>query len=137
MFKKILASIVFIICLAFIYQINFKPIFNDYAQTFQVCLNDKGSASQICLVNKQQFKTLKGVYGESCVVEKDLDANTILSDFKAKIVLVEDSGSGNSIYAYSSKIKNHVTINGRMVNLHIHTQKDLITVGSPIIYGSF
>ena len=114
-----------------------KPLFSDYASSFEVYFFDYSSLSGVKSVQKNEYVFCFNLRGESCVVENDYTAEQILSNFNAKIVKKEIHDNGVSIYAYSSKIKYKKQLFGKVVNLHIELSNGKITVGSPIIYGSF
>jgi hypothetical protein len=69
----------------------------------------------------------------------DLDA--FLVRHQATIVFTEEIESGVSIYAYSKSVKYRKQIKGKIVNLQIFIPKEKqnkdITIGTPIIFGSF
>ena len=77
------------------------------------------------------------VKGESFTAPLNYDYKKLLEELNAKIVMTEDASEGNSYYAYSKKIRYCKTINDKKINLHIFVGKTGITVGTPIIYGSF
>ena len=63
--------------------------------------------------------------------------NNFLNNYEAKIQLLERGDLVNSEYYYSNKIAKHVIINGCRVNVHIAKSDYGVTIGVPIIYGSF
>ena len=63
--------------------------------------------------------------------------NSFLNNYEAKIQLLEGGDLVNSEYYYSNKIAKYVIINGCRVNVHIAKSDYGVTIGVPIIYGSF
>lgn len=74
--------------------------------------------------------------GESVVLSESSDIDRIIELFDAKMVFKEEALGVTSRYYYSNKLPIYKYVNGKRVNLHIN-QSDVITVGYPIIYGSY
>ena len=111
------------------------PIFSKYKKQVKVYINSNSSLCQ----ETQGIKLLQaGKMGESFSFNKgEIDIEKILSDFEADILFVENIKEGQSLYAYSKKIPYYKTISGRRINLHVFVTKDLVKVGTPLIFGSF
>lgn len=142
MFKKILVCFLSLLLIFGIAIVNKKPIFSGYASNFEVYLGESSSNAKIVNANKIDFLFLNKVCGESFKIDSlDFNIDKFLVKQNAKIVFIEEIESGISIYAYSRTIKYKKRIKGKMVNLQIFIPKDIentkITVGTPIIYGSF
>lgn len=137
MLKKI-AVIFFAFLLLFnVYANNNQPIFKGYAKSFEFYLSSPSSSAKIVRANDKLLFIGKDVYGESFRAdEKNFCLEEFLSEFNAKIVAVESIEEGVSYYAYSPKIKYRAKVNGKTVNLHVFIG-DSVTVGAPLIYGSF
>ena len=114
-----------------------KPLFSDYSSRFEVYFFDYSSLNGVKNVDKSEYVFCFNLRGESCVVENDYTVEQILQDFNAKVVKTEHHDNGTSIYAYSKKIKYKKKVFNKVVNLHIELSNGKITLGSPIIYGSF
>ena len=138
MLKK---SFVFILCIFCVMAMFFcqrsKPLFSDYASSFEVYFFDYSTLNGVKTIQKPEYVFCYNLRGESCVVENDYTVAQILKDFNAKVVKTETHDNGTSIYAYSSKIKYKKNLFGSVVNLHVELSNGKITLGSPIIYGSF
>ncbi len=72
--------------------------------------------------------------GQSAVNEY---ISSLLTRFNAKIQIIESGDFGDGKYYYSKAIPNYVIIKGKRVNLHVVKSKMGVTVGTPIIFGSF
>jgi hypothetical protein len=142
MFKKILVCFLSLLLIFGIAIVNKKPIFSGYASNFEVYLGESSSNAKIVNASKIDFLFLNKVCGESFKIDSlDFNIDKFLVKQNAKLVFIEEIESGISIYAYSRTIKYKKRIKGKMVNLQIFIPKDIentkITVGTPIIYGSF
>lgn len=142
MFKKILVCFLSLLLIFGIAIVNKKPIFSGYGSNFEVYLGESSSNAKIVNASKIDFLFLNKVCGESFKIDSlDFNIDKFLVKQNAKIVFIEEIESGISIYAYSRTIKYKKRIKGKMVNLQIFIPKDIentkITVGTPIIYGSF
>lgn len=62
---------------------------------------------------------------------------SILSDLKAVTLSTQSLGELNIIYAYSEYFDNCVTIDGMRINVQIAVNKLKVTVGTPLILGSY
>jgi len=131
-----------VILTAFIFAVgawfNVKPVFHAYSNEFQVCVNSPSSSGKIITVSKAEYPFSVGVKGESFQVKiKDFNLEKTLNDFSAKVLFTESIEDGVSYYAYSPKIRYKKQIKNKTVNMQIHFAKTTVTVGSPIIFGSF
>lgn len=137
MFKKFFSLALAILLLATFSAFNAAPVFFDYADRLELYLGDAGSAGEIISVDKKDYFFIKGISGESFKADKEnFDLQDFLDELDAQIILVEKIEQGISLYAFSSKIKYRSQIDGKTVNLHIFVGQT-ITVGSPLIFGSF
>lgn len=134
--KIIIVALTFLSVFA-VYVGNHQPVFSGYAKNFEVYLASPSSNARIVSVNVRQYPTLINVYGESFKANKEnFDLKGFLEDFNAQIVFVESISEGTCYYAYSPKIKYRAQIYGSVVNLHVFVG-DSVTIGAPIIFGSF
>ena len=137
MLKKLTFIFLILSLLIHIFKINNQPIFSDYASSFEICFESNSSVNKFVTVSKDEFSFIYGIKGQSFKTAKnDFNLNQFLQKEKAKVVFFEKIEEGTSCYAYSSKIKNHLIINGKKVNIQIFLGEE-VTVGSPIIFGSF
>lgn len=138
MIKRLTVSFLITAIIFGLYIVNFQPIFNQYASNYQVCLFENSSSAKIVNVTKSGFFALKNVKGESCKIKKkDFSLDEFLREFDAELVHVEEIEQGISYYAFSKKVKYKQKVFGKIINLHVFIGKEEITVGAPIIYGSF
>jgi hypothetical protein len=50
---------------------------------------------------------------------------------------MEETEEGINYYAYTEKLTTEKIIRGKKINLHIFIGESEVTIGTPIIYGSF
>ena len=138
MFKRLLCMFLFAIFIMGIWTMNVQPIFKDYGNVYQVFLNESSSLAKVVSVDKAGFRKLKGIKGESCKVNADnFNLNEFLLDYSASVIFIEEIQEGVSYYAYTPKINYREEIFGKTINLHVFVGKNQVTMGTPIIYGSF
>ena len=138
MLKKVLAILFSCFIITGLFVFNNSPIFENYADEYEVYLTDFSCSNKIINVNKSLYPFVANVKGESVVIEKaDFCLQSFLTDFNAQLVLVESAENYTCYYAYSPKIKNSKVIKDKTVNLQIALTSQSVKVGSPIIYGSF
>ena len=136
MFKKFLVVIISVLCLANTYLANAQPIFKGYADNFELYVGGENTIT-ILNVNEKFYPLVFNVRGESFKTEAaEFDLDEFLLQFDARVLFTEEIEQGVSYYAYSSKIPYRRLVLGQTVNLHVFVGKQ-ITVGSPLIYGSF
>ena len=130
MFKSFMCFIV-AICFLLITSAYIKPKFSNYAS--DITLYAYGYSSNAKRVNENILHT-----GESFTLSKgQIDVEKFLQDYSAEILFVEETQEGTSYYAYTKKLNTEKIIKGQKINLHIFIGKSTISVGTPIIYGSF
>ena len=137
MLKKIITAflcMVFILC---VYLFNSAPIVSG-VEKIEVYLYSSSSNAVIKTVDVNEFYFISNLKGE-CVKLKaeDFDLENFLSGYGAQVVLTESFDGGKSYYAYSPKIRYRESVCGKQVNLQVAIRGQTVTVGSPIIYGSF
>lgn len=96
----------------------------------------------ICCINPEQLgNTLQqegDVLGFAIRYELGkVSENQLLSSLKAQVVKVERVGDITLYYAYSHRMSNTVKVDGKKVNVQIAVTDSAITVGSPLIMGSY
>lgn len=72
-----------------------------------------------------------------CFYEINFDFKKLLKKLNAKIVKTEITQNIYIIYAYSNKFLNFVFVEGKKVNLQIANNNNFVTVGTPLVLGSF
>lgn len=78
------------------------------------------------------------ILGESVCFKGDKIAGlNFISKLNYTSILTEDVNGIFTLYAYSPKIENYVYINNKKVNIELAVNKGVVTVGSPIIVGSY
>ncbi len=78
------------------------------------------------------------IQGESfCFNGKLEDVFKIIYIMSAKVVCREEFDDFSVFYAYSPKIDKSININSKKINLQIAYKNNKITVGTPLILGSF
>lgn len=81
---------------------------------------------------------LSNILGESVCFKGDKVAGlNYISSFNYTSILTEDVNGIFTLYAYTPQIENFVYINNKKVNIELAVNKGVITIGSPIIVGSY
>lgn len=138
MLKKFSYILAVILTLACVGYVNTKPLFSNYSDSFTVYVGSNSSNAQILTVDGKDYRFIKDVTGESVKISNlGFDVNEFFEKYNAKIVFTETTDGVVSYYGYSKDIKYQTTIGGKRINLHVAVTKDSVTVGAPIIYGSF
>lgn len=138
MLKKSSIFLIIMMLLICVYFVNKKPVFIDYSNTFTLYTNSNSSNCSFKSVDRLEYLFSINVFGEGCCINKDeFNLEEFLDDFSAKVLLVEQTDSTISYYAYSKKIKYLQVIKGLKINLHVAISGDMVYLGSPVIYGSF
>ena len=98
---------------------------------YLICVNTK-KAEKL----KEQLKN--NCQGESfCFVGDYQDLTSILKKLNAQTIKEETFDDFCVIYGFSPKLKSYIYIDNQKVNVQIALNKNKITVGSPLILGSF
>ncbi|MBE5756623.1 MAG: hypothetical protein E7342_02370 [Clostridiales bacterium] len=132
MFKRF--ACLLIVCLtviAFTF-INFDYVFSDYEKQTVFYKGQGGSLSKEVVGG---FNFL-GVLGQSIVLSEE-ETKKVIENLNAKIVFIEEIGETTNYYCYTNKLKYGVTLKKQRVNLHLSTTNGKITLGTPLIFGSF
>lgn len=137
MLKKVLLLFCVGIITLYVVSIYQTPLFYKYSDSFTVYVGSNSSNADILNTNKSSFMFIKDKRGESCKINGSFDLQSFLSEFDAQLVFTEQTEQGVSYYAYSNKVKYKQQIKSKPINLHVFIGKSGVTVGSPIIYGSF
>lgn len=114
-----------------------KPIFKDYANNYEIYVESPSSNAKIISTTKNEYPFIKNKFGESCKIKNPFCLQNFLEDMKAEIVFTEQTEEGISYYAYSNAIRYKREVCKKTINLQIFIGQSGVTVGSPIIYGSF
>ena len=138
MLRKCL-TLIFALTTIFAFNIlNNKPIFSRYSNDFTIYVGNGGSLSKIIEVGYLGYLMQDNIKGESCsFVDSEFNLHSFLNEYGAKLVKVECVNEQVSYYAFSPNIKYSQNLFGKKINLHVSIKNDRITVGSPLIYGSF
>ncbi len=124
--------------MSFLWVQNAKPIFSDYAENFNLYLVNPSSMAKIITATRFDYPRYTDIKGESCTVkDKTLTAEDIFNEYNATLVFTETVANTVNYYGYSNEIKYRKTLGDKIVNIHISVSENGVTVGSPIIFGSF
>lgn len=138
MFKKILCLLMVAMVFCSIGVINSKPVFLGKAERFELYVGSNSSTAEIVCVDASDYSFIKDVKGESFKTsDKNFNVESFFDEYKADLVFVEEVNGVRSYYGYSTKIRYGKIINGKRINVHVAIAQNEITVGTPIIYGSF
>lgn len=94
------------------------------------------SSNNACIVKSTLNENY--IQGESfCFDGTQDDITKILHSLNATIVKKEKFDGFTVLYAHSPKITNYIILNNKKVNIQIAYKNKIITVGTPIILGSY
>ncbi|MCK9574466.1 MAG: YwmB family TATA-box binding protein [Clostridia bacterium] len=78
------------------------------------------------------------ILGESLSFYGNLDEfYNIIKIYRIKIIKTEQVGEILTIYGFSFAFNKHISIDNKKINVQIAINNNLITVGTPIILGSY
>lgn len=115
-----------------------QPFYCDYATTIK-----NGGAYHISCDAKNLQKILKKidkkhVKGESfCIFGSKNDLNNIVRRLNVVVKNEEQIDDAFIVEGYNSKFGNSIFVNGKEINIQLAYHNGLITVGCPVILGSF
>ena len=139
MFKllfKIIVACAFVLCFLIGGGSSLK---GEGSHTFY--LYSKSSNAKIVTLseeNASNFLYLKSnLKGESVIFYNKNKVASLINELRARKIFIESGDDFHCEYYYSNKINDYVILKGKKVNLHVCYSKDYISVGTPIIFGSF
>ena len=130
MFKRLfllMASVVILLSLTFF---NYDNIFSGKKSTYY-----KGTFGSTGKEVKGTFNFL-GSFGESARLTKE-EVENLFYNLSPTLLVIEEVGETTNYYCYTNDLKSGVRLKNQVVNLHISESNGVITVGTPIIFGSF
>jgi hypothetical protein len=65
------------------------------------------------------------------------DINAILSRLEVTVISSDGAADVASIYGYSPLVKGGIAVDGHVINIHIAYSGGTVSIGSPLILGSF
>jgi len=134
--KKISVITSSIILILSLFILNRVPTFN-MAKEYEVYFTNY-SSTHCQKTDKNNFKFILGVKGESCTLEVgEFCLEEFLSQMEVNVYFIENLENTVCYYGYSPKVKYLEMINGKIINVHIVISKNYVKIGFPIIYGSF
>lgn len=137
MFKKLTIILLSVLCAMNFGVTNAKPLFKGYADCYELYVHGNNNAVEIVSANDRLYPFINNVFGESFKMDiADFNLDEFLKNFDARLLFTERIEQGVSYYAYSPKIAYRQQVFGQTVNLHVFVGGQ-VTVGSPLIYGSF
>ncbi len=138
MLKKICVIVSSLIVLCGAVMVSTTPVFSDYGDRFEVYLNSSSSLAKAVSVSGKQLIFLKNVEGESVKVSaKGFNLDELFKEFDATVKFTEQAEQVVIYYTYSPKIKYRKKVKGERVNLQVAVGREQITLGAPLIFGSF
>ena len=133
-----------------IYYITIKPspVFVSDRGVYTLYTQNSSSNAALYTLTKEEYDKLLFVgnlTGESLFLDffkvgKDYALQTAKKQIinkNAHLVFSESGEWGVCEYYYSNKLSNYVIVRGKKVNIHIAYGKNSLTIGTPLIYGSF
>ena len=151
MIKKIALFFLFICVFSWIVLTYFynKPLFRCDSGVYTFYLYSPSSNAEIITVDASQArecaKRLVNIRGEGLFLDFTSNGeercmiviNEEIEDKKARLLFSECGEWGSCYYYYTPQIADFCVINGEKVNLHVVVGENSISIGSPIIFGSF
>ena len=138
MFKRFAVTIASILMITSIYVQSLTPVFNGYSNTYELYLENNSSIARIITTDRVGYYLFPNVKGESCKVEKQgFNVYKFFEQMGAEILFIETTEDVICYYAYSPNVKYHKQVLGHTINLHVAVGKNQVTLGAPLIYGSF
>ena len=138
MLKKCLCVIFALVVVALVSVYNGKPLFYEMNKNYLLYTADNSSLAFQTVSDKPFYPFMAKVKGESCKVEKSgFNVDDFFKGYGAEILFVESVDGVISYYGYSKDIKFLTKIKGELINLHVAVAENGVTIGSPIIFGSF
>lgn len=134
--KLLIIFFVFLIISSGIQVENNFSLLNYFSGDYTVYTSNENSINLgFCYMGKEHTKD--EVVGESIKIE-NLEIGSALKTLSANVVKTEYLDDGTTvIYAYSSLINESVKIENKNVNLQIAERNNIVTIGWPLILGSF
>lgn len=80
-----------------------------------------------------RYQDIINIDGQVC----DEIAGKIGAEYAAELIFSENASGIQSYYFYSAELPYGILLNGRKVNLHVAIDGDMMSVGTPIIFGGF
>ena len=118
-----------------------KPLFYGEEGSYCFYVGSMSSSCEIITVSADRAASVKPrlreVCGESISTTNADFEKTVVARYNAEKVRHEEANGVSVDYYYSSEIPDYVTIGGTKVNIQIARRGDVLTVGSPMIFGSF
>lgn len=96
-------------------------------------------ASSACEIKKGENEAYLRKYlkGECATVTDEDDLAETLKELKAEKLFSESGEDFDCEYYFSPRIARYTVIKGVRVNLHVTRKNGIITIGTPINFGSF
>ena len=133
MLKKILLLLISACLVLSFTHLNSTDLFSKGEKTYYL-YNHSSTAS---IVKEKSFLGINTV-GESTVISSEnFNLAGFLADNSARKVFIEELNEITVYYCYSPNIKRYKVIKGQKINLQIAVRKSVVTIGSPLIYGSY
>lgn len=131
---KIIALFLLIVTvISVMYAAYSQPKLLEYSEKVETYFIKDGSDCVIKTVKKGETAFLKK--GESC--EISLSAEEILKKLDVIVRRIEITNGIVSYYGYTEKFNYSVNLYGEIINVHVAVDKDVVRLGTPIIYGSY
>lgn len=88
-----------------------------------------------CKQIKSQLSNINGQSVSFCGNEQLY--NMLISNLFNNIVLSEQVSNVKCCYGYNNKLNNNINIDGQTINIQIAINQNKITIGTPVILGSY
>ena len=136
--KKIFYLTVCLLILTILSIYSSLPVVTGLGKNVEFYMGEGGSNGQITSITELSKYSFKQIKGEGVIVEDEQKLIEFVKDYNVNFYFSQEVENGTSYYGYSSKIKYQAKLNGKIINVHIHvSDKKVIKIGTPIIYGSY
>ena len=136
--RKIICVVIALLFTLIVHSFIDTPIFKGESDKITLYLGNSSSACQMATIDVKDYYKYTGVCGESVVVQKQgFNLTSLLKKYGASVIFSEQIAEGENYYCYSPKLKYRRVLNGKIINLHVFVGESSVSMGSPMIFGSF
>ena len=136
--RKIACVILSIIFMLLVHISVDKPVFIDESDSVTLYLGNNSSICEIISIDNGDYHKYSNIRGESIRLElTNFDLDAFIKKYTAQILFIEQIEQGVNYYCYSPKMKYRRLIDGFIINLHVFVGNECVSIGTPMIFGSF
>lgn len=136
--RKIICVVLGLLFTFIIHTFNNQPTFINESDKMTLYIGNNSSTCQMVLIDVKDYHKYTGIAGESVSIEKqNFNLSLLLQKYCAQVVFAEQIAEGVNYYCYSPKLKYRRVLNGKIINLHVFVGQSWVSIGTPMIFGSF